>query len=184
MTKRIISSCILSAIIICSISCSSPKEKNLIHIGQMIVDDNLETLQQYDMQRLECCNVELTPYYVMIEKIKEFDSLELYSVWLTEMGNSVDVVQNYKGRKIAISYNDKKKSIHIPSDTCGIIITDERDWRILYDTKNDRYVAVETTGFPDEKILQLNRRDWNDRIMIAIDDTSVDWHIPEAPSLE
>lgn len=171
---------ILLAILILA-SCSSIKEEKLINIGKMIIDDNMETLQKYDSERRTYCNREITPFYVYIHKEREFDNLELYSAFLSEMDETVDVIQKYKGRNIALRYTHKKKGIQIPSDSCGWIIIDERDWLILYDTRHDRYVAVEAMGMPLEIILQINQRDWNDSIKEAIEDTSFNYTIPDEP---
>ncbi len=171
---------ILQAILLLA-SCSSIKEEKLIHIGQMIVDDNLETLQRYDSLHRTYCHGEITPYYLLIQKEREFDHFELYGAHLTEMGETVDIIRKYKGRIIALRHTDTKEGLQLPSDTCGWIIIDERDWLILYDTRHDRYVAVEAMGMPLEIILQINQRDWNDSIKEAIEDTSFNYTIPDEP---
>lgn len=163
-------------------SCTSTKEDVLMGIGQMIIDSEQESMQSDDSMRRAYCQGEITPYYVLITEKEKHDRCELYVAYISEIGEVVDAAREYKGRTIAIRYDKGEKKIRIPSDSCDLLSNDEREWFILYNTKNNQYVAVKSIlNAPPETILQLNQREWREVIMEAIIDTSVPF--PSAPPL-
>lgn len=156
------------------ISCTSTKEENLINIGRMIINSEIESMQYDDSIRKAHCEGEITPAYVLITERNRYDGLELYSAFISEYGENVDVTAGYKNRIIAICYAKGDRTIKIPSDSCGYMSFDEREWYILYDTKTNKYVAVRSIlNISPENILQLNQRNWDDEIQVATLDTSV-----------
>ncbi len=163
-------------------SCTSTKEDVLMGIGQMIIDSELESMQSDDSIRRTYCQGEITPYYVLITEDEKHDGYELYVAYISESGEVVDAAREYKGRTVAIRYDKGEKKIRIPSDSCGLLSNDEREWFILYNIRSSQYVAVKSIlNVPPENILQLNHREWREGIMEAIIDTSVP--LPSAPPL-
>ena len=109
-----------------------------------------------------------------IEKLTRHQIDDLDVAFITESGEDVDAIAKYRNRIIAICYAEGEKSIQIPSDLCEYLSFDEREWYILFDTKNDKYVAVKSVlNIPPENILQLHQRNWADGIQEALMDTSV-----------
>lgn len=165
---------LLSIIFPFVVSCTSSKEDKLMSIGQMIIDSEIESMQFDDSIRRAYCAEKITPAYVLITEKEQNDNFELYVAYIAESGEEVDVVAKYQNRIIAICYAKGEKNIQIPSDSCEHLSFDEREWYILFDTKNDKYVAVKSVlNIPPENILQLNQRNWNDGIQEALVDTSV-----------
>ncbi len=143
-------------------------------IGQMIIDSEIESMQLDDSIRRVYCAGKITPAYVIITEKERHDNIELYVASIAESGEEVDVIEKYQNRFIAICYVDGGRNMRIPSDSCEYLYFDEREWYILFDTKNDKYVAVKSVlNIPPENILQLNQRLWNDGIQEARMDTSV-----------
>lgn len=159
---------------------TSTKDDVLMGIGRMIVDSELECMQSDDSIRQAYCQGEITPFYVLITEKGKHDGHELYVAFISEFGEEVDATQKYKGRTVAIRYDKGKKKIRIPADSCGLFSHDEREWFILYNTRNNQYVAVRSIlNAPPEYILQLNQREWREDIVEAILDTSRPF--PSAP---
>jgi len=142
-------------------------------IGQMIIDSEIESMQSSDSVRRVFCEEKITPTYVLITEKENHDNVELYVAYIAESAENVNVITNYRDRIIAISYAKGGKNIRIPSDACEYLSFDEREWYILYDRRNNKYVAVKSIqNLPPENILQLNQRNWCDGIQEAIMDTS------------
>lgn len=169
-------------------SCTSMKNENLFKIGQMIVDSERNTLQMYDSQQSTVCPSKDTPCYVLIERERNKYLCNNYELFCAHIQNEPEIVnfsQEYNGRSIAIRYTDDG-NIYLNADqnqlnACDVFFSDERDWYILYDTKKDIYVAVESLNMPVETILQINQMQWNEKITMAIEDTSFFYKIPEMP---
>lgn len=160
-------------------SCTHTKEENLINIGRMIVNSELESMQYDDSIRRTHCDGEITPTYVLITEKEEHNGVELYNAFISDYGENVDVTAYYKNRIIAICYAKGKRSIKIPSDSCEFFSFDEREWFILYNTWNNNYVAVKSTqNVPPENIWQLNQRNWSAEIQEAMLDTTVPLILP------
>ena len=156
------------------VGCTSAKEDKLMSIGQMIIDSEIKSMQLDDSIRRAYCAEKITPAYVLITEKERHDNIELYVAFITESGEDVDAIAKYRNRIIAICYAEGEKSIQIPSDLCEHLSFDEREWYILFDTKNDKYVAVKSVlNIPPENILQLHQRNWADGIQEALMDTSV-----------
>jgi len=155
-------------------SCTSVREENLINIGKMIINSEIESMQYEDSIRRTHCEGEITPTYVLITEKEQNDEEVFYCAYISEYGEDVDVIAHHKDRLIAICYAQGKRAIRIPSDSCMFLSFDEREWFILYNTRNNNYVAVRSTqNVPPENIRQLNQRNWSTKIQEAMIDTTV-----------
>lgn len=151
-----------------------------MRIGQMIIDSELESMELDDSIRREYCAGEVTPAYVLITEEEKYDGLELYVAYIDESGEDVDIVTRYKDRLIALCYAKGGKRVQIPSDSCEYLSFDEREWYILYDTRNNQYVAVKSMlNIPPENILQINQRKWRKEIQNALIDTMTSIILPQ-----
>lgn len=148
----------------------------------MIIDSEIESMESGDSIRRGYCAGEVTPAYVLITEKEKSDRLELFVAYINESGEDVDIVSRYKDRLIALRYAKGEKSIQIPSDSCKYLSFDEREWYILYDTRNDQYVAVKSTlNIPPGNILQINQRKWGKGIQNALIDTTTSIILPQEP---